>query len=101
VEYAYAYVGGTGWFGLYVTGQMVWLMPLLLHDDVHESIPEVGWMRPEWLGLTAGTVLVTTGLLSGTSPMVALGAAVNLAVSLLMAVRSVRLCWAQPAMAER
>ncbi len=101
VEYAYAYVGGAGWFGLYVTGQMVWLMPLLLHDDVHESIPEVGWMRPEWLGLTAGTVLVTTGLLSGTSPVVALGAAVNLAVSLSMAVRSMRLCRAQPAMAER
>jgi hypothetical protein len=58
-------------------------------------------MSPEFLGLTAGTALVTAGLLADTSLLVALGAAVNLAASLLMTVRSVRLCWAQPAMAER
>ena len=100
-EYAYAYVGGIGWFGLYVTGQMAWLIPLLLHDDAHDGVPEPGWMSPEFLGLTAGTALVTAGLLADTSLLVALGAAVNLAASLLMTVRSVRLCWAQPAMAER
>jgi hypothetical protein len=101
VEYAYAYVGGIGWFGLYVTGQIAWLMPLLLHDEAPESIPELGWMSPEFLGVTAGTALVTAGLLFDTSLVVALGAAVSLAVSLMMTVRSVRLCWAQPAMAER
>jgi hypothetical protein len=101
VEYAYAYVGGVGWFGLYVTGQIAWLMPLLLHDEAPESIPELGWMSPEFLGVTAGTALVTAGLLSDTSLVVAFGAAASLAVSLMMTVRSVRLCWAQPAMAER
>jgi hypothetical protein len=101
VEYAYAYVGGIGWVGLYVTGQIAWLIPLLLHDEAPESIPELGWMSPEFLGVTAGTALVTAGLLSDTSLVVAFGAAVSLAVSLMMTVRSVRLCWAQPAMAER
>jgi hypothetical protein len=40
-------------------------------------------------------------LLGGMALIVALGAAVNLAVSLLVTARSLRLCWAQPAMAER
>jgi hypothetical protein len=94
-------VGGIGWFGLYVTGQIAWLMPLLLHDETPESVSELGRMSPEFLGVTAGTALVTAGLLSDTSPVVAFGAAVSLAVSLMMTVRSVRLCWAQPVMAER
>jgi hypothetical protein len=101
VEYAYGYAAGAGWFGLYVTGQTVWLIPLLLHDDVHERVFEPVWVGLEFPGQVAGTVLVTIGLLVGVPLIAALGAAVNLAASLLVTARSVRLCWAQPAMAER
>jgi hypothetical protein len=45
--------------------------------------------------------LVTAGLLAEISLLVALGAGVNLAASLLMTVRSVRLYWAQPAIVEK
>jgi hypothetical protein len=41
------------------------------------------------------------GLLAGVSLIVALGAAANLAASLLVMARGVRLCWAQPAMVGR
>ena len=45
--------------------------------------------------------LVSSGLLAEISLIVALGAAVNLVASLVLTACSVRLCWAQPAMAER
>jgi hypothetical protein len=101
VEYAYGYAAGAGWFGLYVTGQTVWLIPLLLHDDAQERVFEPVWIGLAFPGQVAGTVLVTIGLLVGVTLIAALGAAVNLAASLLVTARSVRLYWAQPAMAER
>ncbi|MBI3326012.1 MAG: hypothetical protein HYZ81_04815 [Nitrospinae bacterium] len=101
VEYACAYAAGAGWFGLYVTGQMVWLIPLLLRDEAHASVCEPGWMRQEFRTQVAGTALVAIGLLAGLSLLIALGAAVNLSASLLLTIRSVRLCRAQPAMAEK
>jgi hypothetical protein len=100
VEYAYGYAAGAGWFGLYVTGQTVWLIPLLLHDDARERVLEPTWMRFEFPGQVAGTALVTIGLLAGMSLIVALGAAVNLAASLLLTARSLRLCRAQLARAH-
>jgi hypothetical protein len=100
VEYAYSYAAGSGWFGLYVTGQTIWLLSLL-HDDAYVHTPERTWMHLEFPGQVVGTLLVTIGLLGGMALIVALGAAVNLAVSLLVTARSLRLCWAQPAMAER
>jgi hypothetical protein len=100
VEYAYSYAAGAGWFGLYVTGQTMWLLPLL-HDDAYHHTPEPAWMRLEFPGQVAGTLLVTIGLLGGIASIVALGAAVNLAAALLVTARSLRLCWAQPAMVER
>jgi hypothetical protein len=101
VEYAYGYAAGAGWFGLWITGQTVWLISLLLHDDVHERGLEPAWRYLEFPGQVTGIALVTIGLLAGVSLLVALGAALNLAVSLLVMACSVRLCWAQPAMAER
>jgi hypothetical protein len=100
VEYAYGYVAGAGWFGLYVTGQTMWLMPLL-HDQGPESGRQSAWMALEFPGQVAGTTLLTSGLLVGIPVIVALGAAVNLGASLFVTGRSVRLCLAQPAMAER
>jgi hypothetical protein len=100
VEYAYSYAAGAGWFGLYVTGQTVWLLPVL-HDDAYEHAPERAWMHLEFPGQLVGTLLVTIGLLAGMALIVALGAAVNLAASVLVTARSLRLCWAQPAMVER
>jgi hypothetical protein len=101
VEYAYSYAAGAGWFGLYVVGQTVWLIPLLMRDEAQESMPEPSWMSLAFLGQMAGTALVSSGLLAEISLIVALGAAVNLAASLVLTACSVRLCWAQPAMAER
>ncbi|HSF33388.1 MAG TPA: hypothetical protein VLK82_23325 [Candidatus Tectomicrobia bacterium] len=100
VEYAYGYAAGAGWFGLYVTGQTKWLMPLL-HDQAQEQVREPAWMRLEFPGQVAGTALLTAGLLLGVPFIVAVGAAVNLAACLLVTGRSLRLCLAQPAMAER
>jgi hypothetical protein len=100
VEYAYSYAAGAGWFGLYVTGQTVWLLPVL-HDDAYEHAPERAWMHLEFPGQLAGTLLVTIGLLVGMALIVALGAAVNLAASVLVTARSLRLCWVQPAMVGR
>jgi hypothetical protein len=101
VEYAYAYAGGVGWFGLYISGQMAWLIPLLLRDEARQSAPEPQWIGLEFPAQVAGTALVTAGLLAEISLLVALGAGVNLAASLLMTVRSVRLYWAQPAIVEK
>ena len=101
VEYAYGYAAGAGWFGLYVTGQTVWLVPLLLRDEAQEGMPEPRWISLALPGQAAGTGLVSIGLLTGISPIVALGAAVNLAASLVVTACGVRLCWAQPAMAEK
>ena len=101
VEYAYGYAAGTGWFGLYVTGQTVWLIPLLLHDDAHERGRECSWLDLQCLGQVAGTALATIGLLAGVSWLVATGAAVNVVISLWVTAGSVRLYRAQPAMAER
>ncbi len=101
VEYAYGYAAGAGWFGLYVTGQTVWLIPLLLHDDAPERARERSWLDLQCLGQVAGTALVTIGLLTGVSWLVATGAAVNIVTSLWVMAGSVRLCRAQPAMAER
>jgi hypothetical protein len=100
-EYAYGYAAGAGWFGLYVTGQTVWLIPLLLHDDAHEEARALGWVGLECLGQVVGTALVTIGLLAGVSWLMATGAAVNLLASLWVTACSVHLCRAQPAMAER
>jgi hypothetical protein len=101
VEYAYGYAAGAGWFGLYVAGQTVWLVPLLLRDEAQEGMPEPRWMSLTLPGQVAGTGLVSIGLLTGISLIVALGAAVNLAASLGVTAYSARLCWAQPVMAER
>jgi hypothetical protein len=101
VEYAYGYAAGAGWFGLYVAGHTIWLIPLLLRDEAQESVPEPTWMRPALPGQVAGTVLVSLGLLAGISLIVALGAAVNLAASLVVTACIIRLCRAQPAMAGR
>jgi hypothetical protein len=101
VEYAYGYAAGAGWFGLYVAGQTVWLMPLLLRDEAQDGVPEPGGMSLAFPGQVAGTALVSIGMLAGISLIVALGAAVNLAASLVVTAYGVRLCWAQPAMAER
>jgi hypothetical protein len=101
VEYAYGYVAGAGWFGLYMTGQSMWLIPLLVHDDASEPVRELGARVLAFPGQVGGTVLVTIGLLTGVSWLVALGASINLAASLLVAADSMRLYWAQPAMAER
>jgi hypothetical protein len=101
VEYAYAYAGGVGWFGLYISGQAAWLIPLLLHDEAGQHGPEPRWTRLEFPAQVAGTALVTSGLLVRLPLLVALGAGVSLAASLSMTVRSVRLCWAQPVMVEK
>jgi hypothetical protein len=101
VEYAYGYAAGAGWFGLYVVGQTVWLMPLLLRDEAQEGISEPSWMNLAFPGQVAGTILVSSGLLAGISLIVVLGATVNLAASLVVTARSLRLCRAQPAMVER
>jgi hypothetical protein len=100
VEYAYAYAAGAGWFGLYVTGQALWLLPLL-HDEAYEHRPEPAWVHLECPGLVAGTLLVTIGLGVGMVWLVALGAAVNLSASVSVMARSLRLCWAEPARVER
>jgi hypothetical protein len=100
VEYAYGYAAGPGWFGLSVMGQMLWLLPVL-HGDVHGHAPVHTWTQLEFPGQVAGTFLVTIGLLIGMALLVALGAAVNLAASVLVMARSLRLWWAQPAMVER
>lgn len=101
VEYAYAYAAGAGWFGLYLTGQMAWLTPVLLQPNAaRESLLEPDWTPLEFSGQVAGTTLVTVGLLVGIPALVALGAAVTLAASLLVTVRSIRLYRAQPAVVE-
>jgi hypothetical protein len=99
VVYAFAYAAGGGWFGLYVAGQTTWLLPLLLHDEPGQRAPPSAWESIEWLGLVVGTALVTLGLLAGVPRLVALGAAVNLMSSLVMAARSRHLGRAQPVMA--
>ena len=55
VEYAYSYAAGVGWFGLYVTGQTLWLLPLLHDDDVHGHAPVRTWTQLEFPGQVAGT----------------------------------------------
>jgi hypothetical protein len=100
VEYAYAYAAGAGWFGLAVVGQTLWLLPLLQGDRYgHPPVPT--WTQLEFPGQVAGTCLVTLGLLIGAALIVALGAAVNLAVALLVTARRLHLWRAQPAMVER
>jgi hypothetical protein len=100
-EYAYGYAAGAGWFGLYVVGQTVWLIALLVRDTAQESLPAQGWTHLTLPGQVAGTALVSLGLLTELSLIVALGAAVNLAASVMVTARSVRLCRAPLAMAER
>jgi hypothetical protein len=100
VEYAYSYAAAGGWFGLYVTGQTLWLLPLL-YDEVYGHAPGPAWTQMEFSGQVAGTLLVTLGLLVGMALILALGAAVNLAASVLVTARSLHLWWAQPAMVER
>jgi len=100
VEYAYGYAAAAGWFGLSVTGQTLWLLPLL-RDDVHGQVPGPAWRQLEFPGQVVGTLLVTVGLLAGMAVIVALGAAVNLAASLLVMARSLHGWRAQLAMAER
>jgi hypothetical protein len=100
IEYAYSYTAAAGWFGLYVTGQTLWLLPFL-QDDVNGHTAGLGWKQLEFPGQVVGTLVVTIGLLVGMALIVALGAAVNLAASLLVTARSLHLWWAQPAMVER
>jgi hypothetical protein len=100
-EYAYGYAAGAGWFGLYVAGQTVWLIALLVRGAAPESLHTPNGMRLALPGQVAGTALVSLGLLLGISLIVALGAAVNLAASLMVTARSVRQCLAPLAMAER
>jgi hypothetical protein len=100
-EYAYGYAAGAGWFGLYVVGQTVWLIGLLVHDAAQESLPTSGWTHLALPGQVTGTALVSLGLLTGVSLIVALGAAINLTASMMVTARSVRLCRAPLAMAER
>lgn len=100
VEYAYSYAAAAGWFGLSVTGQTLWLLPLL-RDDVYGHVPGPAWKQLEFPGQIAGTLLVTIGLLAGMAFIVALGAAVNLAASLLVTARSLHWWRAQLAMVER
>jgi hypothetical protein len=102
VEYAYAYAAGAGWFGMYLTGQLTWLLPMLLQPE--ETVEEPGeprWTRLEFPGQVAGTALATLGLLTGFGPLVALGAALSLAATLSLAIRGVRLCLARPALVAR
>jgi hypothetical protein len=99
-EYAYGYAAAAGWFGLYVTGQTVWLLPLL-RKDLYGPRPEPAWKPLEFPGQVLGTLLVTAGLLVGMTWLVALGAIVNLAASILVMARSLHVWWAQPAMVER
>jgi hypothetical protein len=101
VEYAYGFAAGAGWFGLYVTGQTVWLIPLLLYDDAQERVRKRSWLDLQCLAQIVATALATIGLLAGVSWLVATGAAVNIVTSLWVTAGSVRLCRAQPAMAER
>ena len=101
VEYAYGYAASAGWFGLYVTGQTVWLMPLLVQGRAPERTREHSWLPLPCLAQMAGTALVTIGLLAGMAWLVATGAAVNVVASIWVTAGSVRLYWAQPAMAER
>jgi hypothetical protein len=100
VEYAYSYAAAAGWFGLYVTGQILWLLPLL-QDDLYGYTPGPAWKQLEFPGQVVGTLLMTSGLLVGMTLFVALGAAVNLAASSLVMARSLHLWWTQPAMVER
>ncbi len=100
VEYAYSYAAATGWFGLFVTGQTLWLLPLL-RDVAYGHVPGPLWKQLEFPGQVAGTLLVTIGLLAGMAFIVALGAAVNLAASLLVTARSLHGWRAQLALAER
>jgi len=101
LEYAYGYIAGAGWFGFYVVGQTLWLIGLLLRDESQECVPEPKWMGLAFPCQVAGTVLVSLGMGVGMSMIVALGAAVNLAASLVVVARSVHVCRARPAMAER
>lgn len=101
VEYAVAYAAGAGWIGIYIAGQTAWLLPLLLHDDRHEGVPAPAWKPIELPGLIVGTALVTLGLLSSLSLIVALGASVNLAVSLVVAGRSMQMGRTQLVMAAQ
>lgn len=102
VEYAYAYAAGAGWFGLFISGQLAWLMPVLLpRDDTNEEPEGPAWRRVEFFGQVAGTALVTLGLLRSFLPLIVLGAAMNLTAGLLLLVRSVRLRGTQPALVER
>jgi hypothetical protein len=100
VEYAYSYAAAAGWFGLSVTGQSLWLLPLLRQEgDGHVVGPS--WTQLECPGQIAGTLLVTVGLLAGMTFIVALGAALNLAVSALVTARNLPTWRAQLAMAEK
>jgi hypothetical protein len=101
LEYAYGFIAGAGWFGFYVVGQTLWLIPLLLRDESQECVPEPRWMGLAFPCQVAGTVLVSLGLGAGMSMIVMLGAAVNLAASLVVVARTVHICRARPAMAER
>jgi hypothetical protein len=81
-------------------GQTLWLLPVL-HGDVHGQAPVQTWAWVDFPGQVAGTLLVTVGLLVGTTLLVALGAVLNLTAAALVMARSLRLWWAQPAMVER
>lgn len=98
IEYALAYAVGAGWVGLFVVGQTAWLLPRLLDDEASVDELTSAWRRAEWPGLLVGTTLVTLGLAAGVSLVVALGAAVNLAASLLMVAHHLRLRRGRPLM---
>jgi uncharacterized protein (DUF486 family) len=101
VEYAYGYIAGAGWFGLYVIGQTVWLISRLLGEASQASVPEplwAGWILP---GLVAGTALVGLGLGVEIAAFVAVGAAVNLVASVMVIARMARVSLTRPIMVGR
>jgi hypothetical protein len=100
VEYAYAYAAAAGWFGLFLTGQIIWLLPLL-YDDAGGNVSRQTWRPLEFPGQVIGTLLVTTGFVLELAVIVVLGATVNLLAALMVTARSLRLWWAQPATVGR
>ena len=98
VEYAYGYIAGAGWFGLYVVGQSAWLIQRLLGDECQTDVPEPQWLRLAFPGQVAGTTLVGFGLGVDMAAVVAVGAAVNLIASVAVIVRVARVRLARPVM---
>jgi hypothetical protein len=99
VEYAMAYAAGAGWFGLSLLGQSLWLLSVLQRDaSGQQAVPT--WSGLAFSGPVAGTCLGTIGLALGSAPLVVSGAALNLAVSVLVTARHLYGWRTPPAMVE-